>query len=81
MLHMLHFFFLLFLPVPWSLTADHDEKLHEMVVDAGRGGTLDDEDVLITNGSVDLDRGLQGGELGDLARRERYTKAGLQCDG
>lgn len=58
-----------------SLTRDHDEQLHEVVVDRRRAGTLDDEDVLISHRAVDLHRRLEREELGDVAWREGDTEA------
>lgn len=45
------------------LTRDHDEQFHQVVVDQGRAGRLQDEDILVTDRRVDLDRSLERQEL------------------
>lgn len=46
-----------------------------MVVDVGRRRRLDDEDVLISDGRVNLNRSFKGAELRDLAGGEGDTKS------
>jgi hypothetical protein len=54
---------------------NHDEELHEVVVDIRGRGRLEDEDVLVTDRLVDLDRGLKREELGDMAGGKLDTEA------
>lgn len=45
-----------------GVLTEHDEQLHQVVVDGAASG-LDDEDVLVTDAVADLDVGLLVGEL------------------
>lgn len=58
-----------------SHTRDHNEKLHQMVVDRGRRRRLDDENILVAHRLVDLHTCLTRQELGDMARRERDAQS------
>ena len=51
-----------------------------MVVDVGRTGRLDDENVIVTDRRVDLNAGLEGEELGDPAGSESNAETGLEKD-
>lgn len=51
-------------------TRDHDEQFHQVIIDGWRRRRLDDKDILVSDGRVDLDRGLEREELGHGARSE-----------
>ena len=52
---------------------DHDEQLHDGVVDLGAAG-LDDKHVLLPNTSEDADACFAIGELGELGVSPRHTQ-------
>ena len=52
---------------------DHDQKLHNRVVDLGAAG-LNDEDILLTDAGKDPDARLSVRELGELSISWRHTQ-------
>jgi hypothetical protein len=56
------------IPALARLTANEDQKLHQMIVDIRRTRTLEDEYVLIPDARVDLYARLESGKLADVAR-------------
>ena len=44
-------------------TRNHDQQLHQMIVNIGRGGGLNDEHILIANRRVNLNACLEREEL------------------
>lgn len=49
-----------------------------MVIDTRRTGTLQDKDILVSDGTVDLDRGFEREKFGDMARRELDPESACQ---
>lgn len=50
-----------------ALTRHHDQQLHQVIIDRGRAGRLQYEDVLISDTRVDLDRRLSREKLRHMA--------------
>lgn len=59
----------------WERTSvDHDQELHQPVVDVARCRGLDDEDVLVADGLADRDAGLLVGVVQTHSLRDLYPQ-------